>query len=109
MSATLAGKLPEGDRNGLAAIATELIESPDHVHVAIVLLDCSKVTTNTDTGDVVPTARIRRIEPIKDPSDGKRMRVLLRREWERRTGKTACCRSRWKRRCAPRSEEDDGD
>jgi len=88
MSANLAGKLPDGDRNGLAAIATELIENPEKVHVVIALIDCSKVTTNTDSGDVVPTARIRRVEAIKDPVDGNRMRQLLRREWERRTGKT---------------------
>ena len=85
MSANLAGKLPDGDRNGLAAIATELIENPEKVHVVIALIE---VTTNTDSGDVVPTARIRRVEAIKDPADGNRMRQLLRREWERRTGKT---------------------
>lgn len=88
MSANLNGKLPDGDRNGLAAISTDLIEAPNKVHVVIALVDCSKVTTNTDSGDVVPTARIRRIEAIKDPEDGRRMRMLLRREWERRTGKT---------------------
>lgn len=88
MSASLASKLPDGDRNGLAAIATELLDNPEKVHVVIALVDCSKITTNTDTGDVVPTARIRRIEAIKDPEDGRRMRMLLRREWERRTGKT---------------------
>jgi hypothetical protein len=88
VGASLASKLPDGDRNGLAAIAGELIDDPEKVHVVIALVDCSKVTTNTDTGDVVPTARIRRIEAIKDPADGKRMRALLRREWERRTGKT---------------------
>lgn len=86
--ANLAGKLPEGDRNGLAAIAGELVDNPEKVHVAIVLLDCMKVTTNVDSGDVVPTARLRRIEIIKDPADGHTMRRLLQREWERRTGKT---------------------
>ena len=75
-------------RSGLAAIATELIDNPEKVHVVIALVDCVKVTTNTDSGDVVPTARIRRIEAIKDPADGKRMQALMRREWERRTGKT---------------------
>jgi hypothetical protein len=88
MSANLAGKLPEGDRNGLGAIASELVDNPEKVHVVIALVDCSKVTTNVDTGDVVPTARIRRIEAIKGGEDGRRMRMLLRREWERRTGKT---------------------
>lgn len=84
----LAAKLPTGDANGLAAIATEMLDNPEQVHVVIALVDCSKITTDTDSGDVVPTARIRRIEAIKDPNDGRKMRSLLRREWERRTGKT---------------------
>lgn len=88
MSANIAGALPAGEANGLAAIARELVEEPNRVHVVIALVDCSKITTKTDSGDVIPTARIRRIEAIKDPEDGRRMRVLLRREWERRTGKT---------------------
>lgn len=87
MSVTLAGALPEGEGNGLAAIARELVENPERVHVVIALVDCSKITTKTDSGDVLPTARIRRIEAITDPEDGHRMRLLLRREYERRTGK----------------------
>jgi hypothetical protein len=88
MSANLNGALPSGEANGLAAIARELVDNPNKVHVVIALVDCSKITTKTDSGDVIPTARIRRIEAIKDGEDGRRMRVLLRREWERRTGKT---------------------
>jgi hypothetical protein len=88
MGAKLASKLPDGDRNGLSAIATAMVEHPDKVHVVVALVDCSKLTTNTDTGDVVPTARVRRIEVMRDVEDGRRLRQLLRREWERRTGKT---------------------
>ena len=88
MSANLAGALPQGEANGLAAIARQLVETPEKIHVAIVLLDCSKITTKIDADDIVPTARIRRIEVVNDPADGHRMRVLLRREYERRTGKT---------------------
>jgi len=88
MSANMAGTLPAGEANGLAAIARELVEEPNRVHVVIALVDCSKITTKTDSGDVIPTARIRRIEAIKDLEDGRRMRMLLRREYERRTGKT---------------------
>lgn len=84
----LAGRLPTGDANGLAAIAADMLDNPEQVHVVIALVDCSKITTDTDSGDVVPTARIRRIEAIKDPKDGRVLRSLLRREWERRTGKT---------------------
>lgn len=87
MSAKLASALPKGNGNGLDAIADELVRDPEKIRVAVVLLDCSKATTETDTGDVIPTARIRRIEAIDDPEDGRRLRQVLRRAWERRTGK----------------------
>ena len=87
MSANIAGALPAGEANGLAAIARELVDSPNQVHVVIALVDCSKITTKTDSGDVIPTARIRRIEAIKDPEDGRRMRMLLRREYAVRAGR----------------------
>lgn len=88
MSAKLSSSLPKGEANGLAAIARQLAERPEDVHVLLVLVDCSRITTDTDTGDVVPTARVRRVEAISDPADGRTLRKLLRREWERRTGKT---------------------
>jgi hypothetical protein len=88
MSVTLAGALPQGEGNGLNAITRELVEMPEKVHVVIALVDCSKITTKVDGGDTIPTVRIRRVEAIGDPADGHRMRVLLRREFERRTGKT---------------------
>lgn len=86
--ANLSGKLPKGEGNGLVGISRDLIDRPEEVHVAIVLLDCAKITTDVDNGDVTPTARIRRIEAVRDPEDKARLRVLLRREFERRTGKT---------------------
>lgn len=88
MSAKMSPNLPTGDGNGLAAIARELIENPNKVHVVIALVDCVEVTQKTDSGDIIPKARIRRIEAVTDPEDGRRMRTLLRREFERRTGKT---------------------
>jgi hypothetical protein len=87
MGAKLASALPKGSGNGLSQIAEELVEHPEKVHVLVLLVDCSKVTSEIDSGDVVPTARIRRIEAITDPIDGDRLRQVLRRAWERRTGK----------------------
>lgn len=87
MTAKMGGALPKGSGNGLDAIAQQLIDDPERIHVCVVLVDCSKVTKNTDSGDEVPTARIRRIEPITDEVDGQRLRQVLRRAWERRTGK----------------------
>lgn len=88
MTAKLSSGLPQGEANGLAAIASQLADVPEKVHVVIALVDCSKITTNVDSGDVLPTARVRRIEAITDPSDGHRLRQLMRRQYERRTGKT---------------------
>lgn len=83
----LSSALPQGDSNGLGAIARALIDDPATAHVAIVFIDSSKLTTNIDTGDVVPTVRIRRIEPILHEEDREMTADILRRAFERRTGK----------------------
>lgn len=88
MSASLSGSLPKGEANGLASLIGQLVDEPEVVHVAVILFDVSKVTTKVDDGDVVPTVRIRRIEAISDGEDRRRLRMLLMREFERRTGKT---------------------
>lgn len=82
----LNASLPKGEANGLDAIARDLIDNPDQVHVVLMLVDCKSVTTETDTGDVIPTARIRRAEPIKQDKD--KVLLMLRRAMEERTGKT---------------------
>lgn len=78
--------LPKGEANGLDAIARDLIDNPDQVQVLLMLVDCKQVTTDMDTGDVIPTARIRRVEPIRH--DKQRVMLMLRRAMEERTGKT---------------------
>jgi hypothetical protein len=81
--------MPEGERNGLGALAHDLVDNPDRVHVAIVLLDAVKLTTTVDSGDVVPTVRIRAIEPITaHETDAAELHRLMRRAYERRTGQT---------------------
>lgn len=83
----IAGNLPQGDGNGLDAIARTLIDEPHQIHVIVALVDCKKTTTDNDTGAVEPTARIRRIEAITE--DDKDMAArMLRRALEKRTGKT---------------------
>lgn len=83
----LAATLPGGDANGLVAIARALIDSPHEIHVAVVLVDCKKTTTDNDSGEVVPTARVRRIEVIGE-QDKALAQKMLRRALEHRTGKT---------------------
>jgi hypothetical protein len=82
----LVGNLPKGEGNGLDALARKLIDSPRDIHVVIALVDCKKIATDTDSGEVEPTARIRRIEAIQD-EDRDIAAKMLRRALERRTGK----------------------
>jgi hypothetical protein len=84
----LNAQLPKGEGNGLAAIARRFIDTPHEVQVAIVLLACKKVTTDHDSGEMEPFARIRRIEPIDEAGDREVAAKMLRRALERRTGKT---------------------
>lgn len=83
----LASSLPGGDANGLVAIARQLIDSPHEVHVVVGLVDCKRITTDNDSGEIVPTARIRRIEVIGD-QDKDLAAKMMRRALEERTGKT---------------------
>lgn len=83
----LAAGLPKGEGNGLTAIARQLIDAPSDVHVVIALVDCKKISTDIDTGDIEPTARIRRIEAIVG-DDRDLAAKMMRRALEQRTGKT---------------------
>lgn len=85
----LSGKLPAGDGNGLIAIAQQLCEEPHTRHLAVCIIDCQKVTTNMDTGEVIPTARVRRVEVIAGDEDRKVLERLMRRALDERTGREA--------------------
>jgi hypothetical protein len=88
MSVTLSGGLPGDERNGIGAISAALVDNPEQVQVIVALVDCTKITTKIDTGDVIPTARIRAIEGFTvETADGKELKRLWRRAFERRTGK----------------------
>ena len=84
--AKLNAALPKGEANGLSAIDRALIDNPSDIHVVVALVDCKKITTDVDSGDVEPVARIRRIEVIREDKD--RAAIMLRRALEVRTGKT---------------------
>ncbi len=85
--ASISGALPKGDANGLGPAVRGLIDEPHRYHVVLGIIDCSKVTTNNDTGEVVPTARIRRIEVVL-PGDLAVAEQLMRRALEGRAGRT---------------------
>jgi hypothetical protein len=73
----------------MAAIAAPLIDSPDDVHVAVLLLRTKEIRTNVRTGAVVPTAEILAVEAFTGATaDAETLHRLLRRQHERRTGTT---------------------
>lgn len=82
----LASQLPRGIANGLDPIVADLCDTPDHFQVVLAIVDCKEVRTDTDTGEVIPTMRIRRIEAITG-HDKAAARRLMRRATEQRTGR----------------------
>lgn len=88
-TANLGGRLPDGDANGLVAIAGDLIDEPKAMRHAIILIDTVKITSKVDERSRIATARIRHIEPITEPGDMVAVDQLLRRAMRRRTGSEA--------------------
>lgn len=87
MSVSISGKLPAGDGNGLVAILSELVRDEPQVFVAVCLVDGKSVKIDKDTGEKIPTARIRRIEVILDAEDKDVCRRLLERALNKRSGR----------------------
>ena len=83
--AKLSASLPDGERNGLIALTGELTDNPHKNQVVIAVINCKSISTDVDTGAVVPTARILRIDPLL-AEDYKRAEQLMRRSLERRNG-----------------------
>ncbi len=88
MSVKLSPAFPADDRNGMASIASALIDRPNDVHVVVLLVRTKEIRTNARTGDVVPTAEILAAEAFTGTTaDAATLHRLLRRQHERRTGK----------------------
>lgn len=87
----LSSKLPgDGEINGLDAQAAWLEDHPDELLVCIAYVDTQKLTIDTDTGEHVPTVRVRRIEPLGTLDQvGKPVRAALAAAEEKRTGRSA--------------------
>lgn len=61
----LSSKLPgDAEINGLDSRAGWMEQNPGELLVSIVYTDVQKLTIDTDTGEHVPTVRVRRIEPL---------------------------------------------
>jgi DNA segregation ATPase FtsK/SpoIIIE-like protein len=84
----LASALPkDNDLNGLNALSRKLVDDPETEHTIIAVIDCSKIETIVDTGDVEPTVRILRVEAV-NAADDFDAEGMLKRALEKRTGKS---------------------
>lgn len=83
----MSGTLPKGQASGLEEIAAELVSDPKKPHVLIVVIDCKTIQDDVDSGDRVPTARIRQLEVVRDDDARHAIRLLSRATMER-TGQT---------------------
>lgn len=83
----LSASLPKGQANGLEEIAAELVNDPKQPHVLIVVVDCKSIVDDVDSGDRLPTARIRQLEVVRDEDARHAIRLLSRATMER-TGQT---------------------
>ena len=84
----LAGALPkEDDVNGLQALATRLVHDPGQV-LCVVVADVASLKTDLDSGEVIPTLRLRLVEPVLREEDSNLLLDLARRAHADRTGQT---------------------
>lgn len=85
----LSSKLPgDPETNGVDSIANDLVTDPSRIRYGVVWFDASRVVEDTDTGDVIPTLRIRRIEPLgrADQVDPE-IRLIVESAVKARTGR----------------------
>ncbi len=90
MSVSLSGRLPKDDKNGIGMIGAALLDNPTSTHLVVAVVTTEKVTTNIESGEVIPTARIVAIEAWPGSSaDAKSLRRVCQEAYEQRTGQQA--------------------
>lgn len=87
----LASKMPgDFETNGLDATVDDLIDNPKELRAAFVVYDTQKAVVDTDTGETVPTVRVRRFEPLGKADDiSETIRAAYTKAVEDRTGRKA--------------------
>lgn len=82
----LSSGLPDGIDNGLTAIDRDVINDPEKDYLIVAVVTGHKLTTDVETGDVVPTVKIVQIEALTDAEDAALVQGVLSRTRSRRTG-----------------------
>lgn len=85
---SLSGRLPTDDKDGLAALAARFTDHPEHLHLVVGLVGCTKVTRDVESDEEVPTVRFRHIESCEATSkSATTLREILEHLYGERTGK----------------------
>ncbi len=82
----LSSALPEGIDNGLTAILRDVITDPEKDYLIVGIVTGHKLTTDVESGDVVPTVKIVQIEAITDDAEGTVVQRALSKARAKRTG-----------------------
>jgi len=87
MSVRLWPVLPKDfDRNGLGAIEQQLTNDPEATFVVVAVINQRRVTTDADSGETTPAARVVHVEAITG-ADVDSARALLVAAHKARTGR----------------------
>lgn len=83
-------KMPANkEMNGLDAQQQDLVEDPKELRCALVWYDTGKITVDPDTGEQVPTIRLRRFEPVAVETVKSAIWETLQQAIQKRTGQPA--------------------
>lgn len=82
----LTNGLTKGQGDGLASLARLALRAPRRRRLAIVVLDCSKITVDTETAAEEATMRVIRLEPVAS-EDVSAVEKLYVRAIEAREGR----------------------
>ena len=86
MTVKLGSKLPKNeDQNGLDELFRQFMHDPGRPQVVIAIVQTSKITRDLENYDAVPTVTVRAIEAV-DGDDAGKLRAMLQRRHEERTG-----------------------
>lgn len=89
-SVKLAGRLPGStENNGMLSVVPDLLATPATDRMYVIWADVLKVTEDVETGDRVPTLRVKRIEPMGDVDEASQaLQELVMKTAEQRLGHT---------------------
>lgn len=77
------------ETNGLDQHAAWLLDNPKALMICAIWIDVQKIVVDTDSGDHIPTVRVRRVEPLGEVGEvSAKMKEIIQDAVAERTGRT---------------------